>query len=73
VILILIGLHIAALLFYRLVLGKRLIGPMITGRASLDPDTEPMRPGKACIAILCLVAGIAITRWVIAGAPPFGT
>ena len=73
VILILIGLHIAALLFYRLVLGKRLIGPMVTGRASLDPDAEPMRPGKAWIAILCLVAGIAITRWVIAGAPPFGT
>lgn len=68
---ILVGLHIAAILFYRLVLGKRLVGPMITGRADLDPETEPMRPGKAWVAILCLAIAIGITRWIIAGAPPF--
>ncbi len=72
VLLILIGLHVAAILFYRLVLGKKLIGPMVTGRARLDTGTEPMRPGKAWVAILCLALAIAITRWVIAGAPPFG-
>ena len=32
VLLVLIGLHVAAILFYRLVQGKKLLGPMITGR-----------------------------------------
>jgi cytochrome b len=72
VILILIGLHIVALLFYRLVLGKRLIGPMITGRATLDPDVEPLRRGKWWVALFCLLSAIATTRWIIAGAPPLG-
>lgn len=71
VILILIGLHVAALLFYRLVLGKKLTGAMITGRAQLDPDTEPMRPGKGWLALVCLLVAIGATRWIIAGAPLF--
>ena len=72
VLLALIALHVAALLFYRLVLDKKLIKPMITGRADHDPEAEPMRPGKWWIALLCLLAAIAFTRWLIAGAPPFG-
>jgi cytochrome b len=72
VLLILIVLHIAAILFYRLVLGKRLVGPMLTGRGAIDPETEPMRPGKCWIALLCLLAAIAFSRWILAGAPPFG-
>ena len=24
-------------------------------------------------AVLCLLAAITVTRWIIAGAPPFGT
>lgn len=70
VILALIALHVVAILFYRL-RGKSLTRPMITGRAVLDPDAEPMRPGKWWIALICLATGIGITRWVIAGAPPF--
>ncbi|MBA2466529.1 MAG: cytochrome b/b6 domain-containing protein [Sphingomonas sp.] len=73
VLLAFIALHIAAILFYRLVLGKKLLGPMISGRAALDPDVEPMRPGRGWLAILCLVAALAVTRWIIAGVPPFGT
>jgi cytochrome b len=72
VILILIGLHVAAILFYRLVLGKRLIGAMFTGRADVEAEVEPMRPGRGWVALLCLLAGIGITRWIIAGAPPLG-
>jgi cytochrome b len=67
----LIALHIAAIVFYRL-RGRRLTKPMITGRAALDPGTQPMQPGKWWLALICLAVGIAITRWVIAGAPPFG-
>ena len=70
VLLVLIGLHIAAILFYRL-RGKRLIGPMVTGRGAAEPGMEPMRRGKAWVALLCLLIAIGITRWIIAGAPPF--
>lgn len=66
----LIALHVAAIVFYRL-RGKNLLKPMITGRAEVEPGVEPMRPGRGWLALLCLVAAIAITRWIIAGAPPF--
>ena len=71
VLLAFIGLHVAAILYYRL-RGKRLIGPMLTGRGEVEPGVEPMRPGKWWAALLCLAVAIGITRWVIAGAPPFG-
>ncbi|HEX8938256.1 MAG TPA: cytochrome b/b6 domain-containing protein [Sphingomicrobium sp.] len=70
VILGLIVLHLAAIIFYRL-RGKKLTKPMITGRAMLAPHTRPMRPGKWWAALICLAVGLIITRWVIAGAPPF--
>ena len=72
VLLVLIGLHVAAILFYRL-RGKNLMTPMVTGRAEVEPGMEPMKPGKWWAALLCLVVAIGVTRWVIAGAPPFGT
>lgn len=68
----LIALHVAAILFYHLVLGKKLIGPLISGRAALAPGIEPMRPASLWAALACLLAALAITGWVIAGAPPFG-
>lgn len=71
VLLVFIGLHVAAVLFYAL-RGKNLIGPMFSGRGKAEPGVEPMRPGKGWLAILCLLAAIGITRWIIAGAPPFG-
>lgn len=70
VLLILIGLHLAAILFYRLVLGKKLIGPMVTGSGAAEAGVEPMKRGRWWVALLCLAIGIAVTRWVIAGAPP---
>lgn len=70
--LILIGLHVAAILFYRLAMGKRLLGAMITGKAKIDSPAEPMRPGKAWVAVVCLVVALGLTRWIIAGAPPLG-
>jgi len=72
VILALIALHLLAILYYRL-RGKKLTVPMITGRADVAPGTSPMRPGKWWMALICLAIGIGITRWIIAGAPPFGS
>ena len=66
----LIGLHVAAILFYRLIHRKKLVGAMITGKADLEAGVEPVRPGRWWVALLCLIAALAFTRWVIAGAPP---
>jgi cytochrome b len=71
VLLALIALHVAAILYYRL-RGRALTKAMITGRAVLDPASEPMRAGKWWAALLCLGAAVGIARWVVAGAPPFG-
>ena len=70
VLLALIALHVAAILFYRLIHHKKLVGAMITGKAEAEAGAEPMRPGRWWVALLCLVAALAVTRWVIAGAPP---
>lgn len=66
----LIGLHLAAILYYRLVRRQGLIKPMITGRAVTDPAAEPMKPGKWWVALICLGIAFAVSRWVVAGAPP---
>jgi cytochrome b len=71
VILALIGLHLAAILYYHL-RGRRLMSGMITGRGAVNRGVEPMRPAKWWVPLICLTIAIAITRWVIAGAPPFG-
>ncbi len=70
VLLAFIALHVAAVLSYRLALGKRLTRAMITGHAQLDPPTEPMRPARRWVALLCLIVALAITRWIAGGAPP---
>jgi cytochrome b len=72
VVLALIVLHVAAIVYYR-VRGQRLTLPMITGRAVLDPGTQPMRRGKWWAALVCLLIAFAISRWVVAGAPPLGS
>lgn len=72
ILLALIVLHLAAIAYYRL-RGRKLIMPMITGRTALEPAATPMRPGKWWVALLCLAAALAIVRWIIAGAPPFGS
>lgn len=72
VILALIILHVAAILFYRL-RGRALTKAMITGRAVVHPEAQPMKPAKWWVAVLCLAMAFGITRWIVAGAPPFGT
>lgn len=72
VLLALILVHLLAIIYYR-VRGKRLTRAMITGRSTLVPGVQPMRRGKWWVALVCLAVGFAVTRWVIAGAPPFGS
>lgn len=70
VLLALIALHVAAILLYRMALGLNLLGPMISGKADLAPGVEPMRPVPAPVAIACALVALALTAWVVAGAPP---
>ena len=72
VLLALVLLHVAAIIYYRL-RGKRLVGAMITGRGEVEAGVQPMRPGKWWAALICVAVAVAVTRWIIAGAPPFGT
>lgn len=69
----LIALHISAILLYRLALGQKLLGPMITGKAELKPGVEPMRPATPAAALACAAVALAATVWIIAGAPLVGT
>lgn len=71
VVLGLIGLHLAAILVYRL-RGEKLTLPMITGRARIGSGQQPMQKGKWWAALICLGIATGTTGWVIAGAPPFG-
>lgn len=71
ILLALIALHVAAIVFYRLVRGKKLAGAMISGRTMAARGTEPMARGRWWVALLCLVAALAFVRWIVAGAPPF--
>ena len=72
IVLAMIVLHLGAILFYRLFRKQKLTSAMITGSDDLDPGAVPIRPGKYWVALICLIAGIALTRWIIAGVPPFG-
>ena len=65
----LIGLHIAAILFYRLVLGKALVGAMMTGSGTFPEGTEPMRRAPLWRLIICILLSLAVTSWIIGGAP----
>ena len=69
VLLALIAVHVAAIIFYR-ARGRKLLKPMITGSAEVEPGLEPMKSGKWWAAMACLAVAIGISRWVVAGAPP---
>jgi cytochrome b len=63
-------LHVAAIIFYRLVRGKRLLSAMIHGEAELPAGTDRLVPASGRRLIACLVTAAAITAWIIAGSPP---
>lgn len=66
-----IGLHLAAIVFYRLVQGQNLIGPMLSGRGdkSLNiADNSEAQWGRALTALA--ISGV-IAFWIYSGAPPF--
>ncbi|MGB0514519.1 MAG: cytochrome b/b6 domain-containing protein [Wenzhouxiangellaceae bacterium] len=68
----LLGLHLAAILAYRLFKGQRLTRAMITGRKPSDrvsaSDSISHSRGMLAVVLIALVA--ALTWWLLAVAPP---
>lgn len=72
ILLALIAMHIAAIVAYRLVLGRKLVGPMLTGRAKLGEGVRPMTTAPAGRAIACALVALLVSAWLALGAPPLG-
>lgn len=64
VLLVLIGLHIAAIVYYALVQRKNLVGPMLTGRGDAPDGLEEMRGAPAWRLLLALAVSLAAAAWL---------
>jgi len=76
ILLVLVGLHVAAIIGYRVVKGLDLVRPMLTGRAEMDPPLVPPRLASpwlalplAALAVLLVWAVITIPGWYIEPVP----
>jgi len=65
-----IALHVAAILFYHLVRGKKLIGAMIRGTGKAPAGAAPFVPASALRLGVALFIAAAFTAWIVSGAPP---
>ena len=61
----LILLHVAAILYYRLARGKKLVAPMVTGRTDAPPGTPAMEPAGPTRFLIALAAAAAAV-WAVA-------
>ena len=64
VLLVLIGLHVAAILYYALVKRDNLVGPMITGRRDVPEGVEGMRAVPAWRLVVAALLAVALAWWV---------
>lgn len=65
----LIGVHIAAVLYYTLVKRDNLIRPMLSGYKVMPEGTEQPRMATLGAALLVLIVCGAVVAWIAAGAP----
>jgi cytochrome b len=66
----LIGLHVAAILFYLLFRRDDLITPMLTGRRRAPAGTRPMESAPAWRLLIAVAAGAGIAIWLILSGRP---
>lgn len=62
----LIGLHVAAVLFYLLVRRDNLIAPMLTGRRPAPAGTRPMTPAPVSRLVIATAVAAAVTAGLVA-------
>ena len=67
VVLALIGLHLAAILFYLVVRRKNLVGPMVSGKGAAAPGAEALTPAPAWRFLLAASAAVGLTLWISSG------
>lgn len=61
----LIALHLLAIAYYRLIRGRSLVRPMVTGRAVLPEGASPMAPAARGRLAACLAGAFIFTGFVI--------
>ena len=67
--LVLIGLHVAAILYYALVRRDNLVGPMLSGRGKAPEGAGAMVGAPAWRLALAVAAAILFGWWIWSGAP----
>lgn len=68
-ILIMVALHLAAIIFYRVIRKDDLVRPMITGRKTIQGATQPALAAPARM-IICAVVAAALAYWIAQGMHP---
>lgn len=69
VLLVAIGVHLAAIVFYLTVKRDNLIGPMVSGQKNILPAHGRPRMASVWRATVVLIIGVLIAYWVSLGAP----
>lgn len=69
---VLLGLHLVAIVFYRLYKRQRLTRAMITGRKPPDrvAESTAITGSRTLLALVLIVLVAALTWWLLAAAPP---
>ncbi len=67
ILLVLVALHVAAIVYYRVSKGKNLVGPMLSGDKLLPPDTPAAQDGltSRVLAVVLIGACTATVTWVV--------
>jgi cytochrome b len=65
----LIGLHVLAIAWYEIVARRRIVRPMVTGRANLPDGAAPINAAPTRRSITCAAAALALVALLLAGLP----
>lgn len=64
ILLVLIGLHLAAIVYYAAARRRDLVTPMVTGRGEAPPGVEPMRPAPVWRFLAAAALAAAAAAWI---------
>lgn len=68
--LVLAGLHLAAIVFYAVVKRDDLVSPMLRGVRSAPAGAAPMRPAGAGRLLVSAAVAVAVAAWIAVGLKP---